>query len=104
MKYKIDYGFGYATLYTPNPPVERFYALANTCFGIRKSIMGCQIIRVEDVTCTDYERLEFNGDIYVWREDGARKMIAPFPDDEWDIDYCDECRYEAGSDRGQQHG
>ena len=43
----------------------------------------------------EYERLEFGGDIYIWRKDGARKMIEPsaFADDERDIYYCDECRY-----------
>ena len=94
MKYTIDYGCGYAVLYTPHDPKKRFYTLANTCFGIRKSIFCCLIMRKEDVPCPapDYERLEFNGDVYVWRRDGARKMLSPFPDEEWDIEYCEECR------------
>lgn len=95
MKYTIDYGFGEATLYTPYDAKERFYALANTCFGIRKSIMHCVILKAEDIPCEDFERLEFNGDVYVWREDGARKMVAPLwaADKEWDMDYCEEVRY-----------
>ena len=95
MKYTINYGFGKAVLYTPYDCESRFYTLANTCFGIRKSIMGCSIIKKEDVECSDFERLEFNGDVYVWREDGARKMIEPewAADEDWDDYYCDECKY-----------
>ena len=97
MKYTINYGFGEATLYTPYDAKERFYALANTCFGIRKSIMHCVILKAEDIPCEDFERLEFNGDVYVWREDGARKMVAPLwaADKEWDMDYCEMVRSEA---------
>ena len=37
MKYKIDYQYGVANLYTPSEDWEdRFYELANQCFGIRK--------------------------------------------------------------------
>ena len=95
MRYTIDYGFGKAILYTPYDPEKRFNILASTCFGIRKSIMWCQIIKKEDIPCNDFERLEFNGDVYIWREDGARKMIEPefFADDDWNLDYCEECRY-----------
>ena len=95
MKYTIDYGFGEATLYTPYDAKERFYALANTCFGIRKSIMHCVILKAEDIPCEDFERLEFYGDVYVWREDGARKMVAPLwaADKEWDMDDCEMVRY-----------
>ena len=95
MKYTIDYGFGYAVLYTPYDPTKRFYQLANTCFGIRKSIMQCVIIKKEDVSCDDFERLEFNGDVYIWREDGARKMLEPkwAADEDWDVELCEECVY-----------
>ena len=98
MKYTINYGFGKAILYTPYDAEERFYTLANTCFGIRKSIMYCEIIKTEDVSCEDFERLEFNGDVYVWREDGARKMIEPdfMSDADWDTYYCDEVKYKEG--------
>lgn len=96
-KYKIDYGFGTAYLYTSYKDYEdRFYTLANTCFGIRKNIMYCELIDVKDTNCTDFERLEFGGDVYVWREDGARKMLSPFLDEEWDMYYCDECKYQKG--------
>lgn len=94
MKYTISYGCGVAVLYTPHDAKERFNTLANTCFGIRKSIMDFRIINAEDVPCPSpyYERLEFSGDVYVWRKDGARKMLAPYPDEEWDEEYCKECR------------
>lgn len=38
---------------------------------------------------------EFGGDVYVWREDGARKALEPawFADEEWDTDYCEKCRW-----------
>ena len=51
MKYTIDYGYGEAILYTPYDAKERFYTLAGTCFGIRKSIMHCVILRI--VRCKD---------------------------------------------------
>ena len=106
MKYTIDYGFGEATLYTPYDAKERFYALANTCFGIRKSIMHCVILKAEDIPCEDFERLEFNGDVYVWREDGARKMVAPLwaADKEWDMDDCEMVRYKPRrADNGKEY-
>lgn len=93
-KYKINYGYGVAYLYTPYKDYEdRFYTLANTCFGIRKCIIHCDLISVEDVYCNDFERLEFGGDVYVWREDGARKMLFPYKQKEWDTFCCDECKY-----------
>lgn len=94
-KYKINYGFGIATLYTAAKDVEnRFYTLANTCFGIRKSIICCNIMQSFDDDRVDQsvEELEFNGDCYVWRNDGARKMLAPWPDEKWDTYYCEECK------------
>lgn len=95
-KYEIDYGCGIAILYTPYQDVEdRFGELAGTCFGIRKSIMYVDVLSEEESNCADFERLEFCGDAYVWREDGARKMVEPsyMADDDWDMDYCEEiCR------------
>lgn len=37
---------------------------------------------------------------YVWREDGARKAIAPewYADDDWDTSYCDECVFKGKDD------
>lgn len=96
MKYTIYYGMGTAILYTPHDPKERFYTLAGTCFGIRKNIMCCEICKEEEISCEDYERLEFSGDIYVWREDGARKMLEPWPDEDFDTAWCEECRREGG--------
>lgn len=93
----ISYGFGKAVLYTPYSDIEsRFMALAGTCFGIRKSIAGFWLINSEhgmpeNIEADEAERLEFNGDIYIWRADGARKMLEPWPDEEWDESYCEEC-------------
>lgn len=92
-KYTIYYGIGKAYLYTPYDCEKRFYTLASTCFGIRKNIMCCDIIKTEDVECNDFERLEFSGDIYVWDEEGRRKMIEPYEDEEWDDYYCEKCKY-----------
>ena len=95
-RYKINYGFGIAYLDTPYDPVDRFYKLANTCFGIRKSIMRCSVVDVEDLMDRGYERLSFDGDSYIWRTDGARKMVTPWPDDDWYTDYCEECKHIKG--------
>lgn len=98
-KYLIDYGFGKATLYTPYPyPEVRFSILGDTCFGLRKSIMCAVVIREEEVVETSEEwteRLEFNGDVYIWRKDGARKMIEPdwAADEEWDMSNAESVRY-----------
>ena len=94
-RYTIDYGCGIANLYTPFEPKDRFYTLAKTCFGIRKSIIGCRILGEEDVECKDFERLEFNGDTYVWDKLGRRKCLEPknMADEEWNDIYCEECRY-----------
>ena len=78
MKYKINYGFGIATLYTPSEDWEgRFYELANQCFGIRKSIMYAELIDAVNCECQDkldgeYERLEHNGDVIIWNKNGEK--------------------------------
>lgn len=92
-RYYINYGCGVAQLVTPYEPEERFHTLANTCFGIRKSIVTFKIIRSDSVDRADYERLRFDGDEYIWRRDGARKMISPKPDEEWKLDFCEDCVY-----------
>lgn len=97
--YDIDYGFGTANLITPYNPEDRFYTLANTCFGIRKSIIKCEIINRADVPIPSYERLAFNGDVYVWRKDGARMMLSPTIDPHWDTDYCQVCVYSEDSQK-----
>ena len=95
MRYTIDYGFGRAILHTPLCPEERFYALANTCWGIRKSIEKCVVLECREEETPDewFESLMFNGDWYVWREDGARMMLLPDPEAEWDTSYCEEVRH-----------
>lgn len=93
MKHTIDYGFGTAILYTPYDPEDRFWTLASTCFGIRKSIEYCIVLKSEEVDIDDFERLEFNGDVYVWDKDGRRKMLKPWLDEEWDDSDYEECRY-----------
>lgn len=78
MKYKIDYGFGVATLYTPSQDWEnRFYKLASQCFGIRKSIMYSKLIssseeNPKNMISVEYERLEHNGDVIIWNEKGDK--------------------------------
>ena len=97
MKYGINYGFGMASFETPfcDEVENRFYTLANQCFGIRKSITNFEITaEYENYTTkpTDYiEKLEFSGDVYIWREDGAMKMLEPWPDDDWNTDTCEDC-------------
>lgn len=102
-KYTIDYSFGKATLYTPYQyPDVRFCTLGDTCFGLRKSIMKVDILNVEEVELPEStewnERLEFNGDVYIWREDGSRKMIEPdwAADEDWDYSWAEEVRYISG--------
>lgn len=102
--YRIDYGFGEAYFITPYPNVEeRFMTLANTCFGIRKSIIYCRIEQLgsnapnalshELSHAPDFnEALIFNGDFYIWREDGARKMLSPELENEWDTQYSEEVK------------
>ena len=78
MKYKIDYGFGIAPLYTPSENWdERFYKLAGQCFGIRKSIMFADLIssnedKPNNMLDGEYERLEHNGDVIVWNKNGEK--------------------------------
>lgn len=93
-RYKIDCGFGVVYLTTPYDPTERFPVLADTCFGLRKSWVCCDILEVEIVCKDDYEHLWWHGDEYIWRKDGARKMISPFSDEEWQTEYCEKCRKE----------
>lgn len=95
MKYLINYGGGIATLYTPEADWKsRFTELAGSCWGIRKSILCVELMGRSDEEPTDkqpeeHERLDF-GDVYIWRRDGARKMIEPemFADEDWDESYC----------------
>lgn len=95
MKYIISYGYGIAIFYTPYKDVKnRFMTLANTCFGIRKSILKVDVINSSTDKCDYFEKLVFNDDVYVWREDGARKNLTFDPDNEWtewDTDYCESC-------------
>ena len=99
-RYVINYGYGVAYFTTPFEPINRFYTLANQCFGIRKSITKCEIEGIEDyLSEPDYERLVFGGDSYIWRRDGARKMLTPFEDEEWDTSFCDVCAF-----KGVKHG
>jgi len=78
MKYTINYGFGVARLYTPSEDWKgRFFALANQCFGIRKSIGGVQLMEKDDVEPPqklngEYERLEHSGDVIVWDDEGEK--------------------------------
>ena len=93
-KYRIDCGYGIVYLVTPYDPEERFPVLANTCFGLRKTWERCDILDASPVEEDDYERLMWGGDEYIWRMDGARRMVTPNPDKEWDMDYCKKCKKE----------
>jgi len=78
MKYVIDYGYGVAHLYTPSENwKDRFYDLANQCFGIRKSIATVSLISKEEAEPEqkldgEYERLEHSGDVIVWNDKGEK--------------------------------
>jgi hypothetical protein len=78
MKYKINYGFGVAILYTPNEDWKsRFYNLSDQCFGIRKNVTTAELISQSDeqpkyLIQGEYERLEHDGDIIVWNEAGEK--------------------------------
>ena len=78
MKYKIDYEYGVANLYTPKENWEdRFYELANQCFGIRKSIGEVELVETTDEepnykVVGEFERLEHSGDIIIWDENGEK--------------------------------
>ena len=77
-KYTINYGWGFATLYTPSDDWEsRFYFLAEQCFGIRKSIDEPYLIKAEKgepkyMLVGEYERLEHDGDTIVWNKAGEK--------------------------------
>ena len=78
MKYVIDYEYGIAKLYTPSEDWEdRFYTLADQCFGIRKSIGEVELVKIEDVEPKEkiegeYERLEYSGDLIIWNKEGKK--------------------------------
>ena len=78
MKYVIDYEYGIAKLYTSSEDWEdRFYTLADQCFGIRKSIGEVELIKTEDVEPLgkiegEYERLVHSGDLIIWNKEGEK--------------------------------
>lgn len=85
-KFKIDYEFGIANLYTPNTEhwENRFIDLASQCFGIRKSIGDIELIEQTEEEPKhklqgEYERLEHYGDVIVWDKKGNKIKS------EWDI-------------------
>lgn len=78
MKYVIDYEYGKAVLYTPSEDWKnRFYDLAEQCFGIRKSIGKVALISAsqeesQNSLKNECERLEHHGDLIVWDKDGNK--------------------------------
>lgn len=84
MKYTIDYEYGTAILYTPAKPenaLERFYHLANQCFGIRKSVGDTKIVASEPFEGlpeewkrfrTGVELLTHHGDVAIWNAKGKK--------------------------------
>lgn len=105
-KYTVNYGYGVATLVTPFDFKERFETLANVCPEIAKRRSQAVVMRMEDVT-DEWEHFESLGFfapteswdkkeyfLYVWREDGARKLVTPVWKrgfDSWNERYCDIC-------------
>lgn len=86
-EYVIDYGFGFARLYTPETDWEsRFYTLADQCFGIRKSIEYAKLVTKNvgaepfgKIFEGEYERLEHHGDVIAWNKEGEKIKS------EWDM-------------------
>lgn len=90
-RHLIDYGFGVAQLWAdvPKGEVERtFYRYANQCFGIRKSIMKCDIKERKQEPLPEYIAkvhpdaevvLKHDGDTIVWGGDPDVKLRS-----EWD--------------------
>lgn len=85
----IDYGYGVARLwgdFTAETVEREFYARANQCFGIRKSISRCV---VRDLKADDFPEvfgvkpgravavLMHNGDTIVWGKSG-KKLKSEF--------------------------
>lgn len=79
-KYLIDYEYGTAELYTPDTNWKsRFEELAETCFGIRKSIGDITLLSKSEeeypyylAIPNEYERLEHSEDEIVWDIDGNK--------------------------------
>jgi hypothetical protein len=81
---RINYGFGQALFwgaFTRETVEEEFYTYANQCFGIRKSIAGCDVreFRAEPMPevfgCKPEEittLLEHNGDTIAWNAAGEK--------------------------------
>lgn len=96
-RYTIDYQYGIAHLYTPSPHwLSRFEALAHSCWGLRENIGEIRLLSQCPVEYSqlpyEYERLCADGDEYIWRRDGARRMLRPFPDIEWNETFCEKCK------------
>ena len=78
MKYKIDYTYGIAELYTPKEDwLDRFFKLAYQCCGIRKSIGEVHLIEKTNeeppyLLQGEYERLCHSGDVIVWDKNGDK--------------------------------
>lgn len=87
----IDYGYGQARLWGrfKDEEVEhKFYLYANQCFGIRKSIMHCHILKVIDEQIPELWKkllpgaevmLEHSDDRIIWGKDPDTKLKS-----EWD--------------------
>lgn len=93
----LDFGDCVAILWTPLDPLERFKTLANACEEAYSGIRYCKIMDCQERSKPigdpwEFERLTFAGYSYSWRHDGARRMILPRIDDEYDESYCSACR------------
>lgn len=96
-RYIIDFGFGVATLYTPSKHwAERFKALGPTCYTVEIGTLRLLSEKggFKPTMWDEHERIEVNGNVYIWRVDGARRMLHPIPDFDWDERWCKTCAYE----------
>ena len=105
-KYTVNYGYGVATLVTPFDFKRRFELLTSTCPELARRNSQAVVVRIEDVP-EDYEYFESLGFfapvgdgsakeyfLYIWREDGARKLISPVWKrgwEDWNEYYCGVC-------------
>lgn len=100
---KIDYGYGDAKFYTPYSVLafngeydykaveKRFRLLASTIYGMKVSKFHIYAQGIDEDQ--KYEMIETKSFTYLWREDGARRLIKPYwkAIDGWNTYYCNIC-------------
>lgn len=91
-KYRIYCGNLTADLITPFLPEERFWVLLSS-FSSRVPSVRFRVGSIEKCQKDDYERMLIDGFEYIWRWDGARKMISPDESRFWATGFCKLCGY-----------